>query len=262
MADPQTGAGGAEKPPAKPPLPKPRPGRPAARTAPAAKPGPTITRPATPNPGLSTGGNLPPPGRSAVHGKVPSPAAPAAKGTAGVRVSGRRLQELHLTASRRFAAPELALSSEEATELQDAMAKMGELTGFVPSGPFWDWLAVAWTIISIYGFRLSEIATRKAAAIAQEAGGSNAPPAAQTPPAPIARAAPAPPPPPRQAANPVGPGPVTINGNGAFVPMSPGATLDPIARSILSLNNGLADGVTPDVPGVPRTTLQERNGEL
>lgn len=163
-----------------------------------------------------------------------------------------------MTAARRFAAPELAISVDEATELQDALQGISNLTGFQPSGPVWEWLVIGWSVLSIYGFRLMEIGARKRRE-AEEAARTAAPPALPGPPGPAAPPAPARPP----------PAMVPPASNGAARPgptppplVEPGGAISADARRLLDLNGGAIEGLTPPIPGVPRTSLEERTGGL
>lgn len=222
------------------PEPSPKPAS-AARTAAAAVPGPVITR--APREGLNGGGERAAPKGPARAAPPPATAAspPAAKGG---RTSPARLRQAHELAARRLHAPELALSADEATEIAEAWQTLGDLIGWTPSGPLVAAFTVAWTVATIYGSRLVSIADRRRREAAERA--------ASAPPAPAAGARPAAPAPAGKPAPAAMPPTIAsvAGGNGLGDPF------------VGMPEIGAAEGMTPFVPGVPRTTLEERTDPL
>lgn len=244
-----------------------------ARTAAAAAPGPTITRPKAPPEGVKKAGPSPKAqakaARKAAHAASRAPAAAAAPAMSRGG-NAKRLHDWHARAARRAGLPKLALSADEAAELDEAIAKFNELTGFAPSGPFFDWMGIIWTFGSIYLGRIDEIMARCRQLFGTSAPARPGPTTAQVS-AMAAEPAPTPVPgPPRVPPRPIPTVPSAPmpahNGHAAPPLVPPGGTISAAAEQILGLNQGragrAAEGATPSLPGVPVTTLEERTGEL
>lgn len=229
-------------------------GRPSAGPA---RPGPTIHRAPgasldrDPTRGGSQGGS----GANRPAGKVAARAAPSgpampAPPRSPARSTPKRLQELHATAARRLGLPELAISTDEAAELQASMDAMAELTGWTPSGPTWVWIGVAWTLFSIYAGRLFDIRARKMAELAASAPAPARPAPPQS--APIATGSAA------IGAAVLNQGTVSVP---PAVPKASAGTDIPLPDAVLTaLMNGMEipEGSTPGTHAAPSTTLDER----
>jgi hypothetical protein len=142
-----------------------------------------------------------------------------------------------------FGIPELELRSEEAARVARAFSSGQELTGFTPSGPFWEWLYIAYVLVGVYGRRVLLILERRRAAAAAE----DPPPLAPVPPVPPVESRSAmvfPPPPAPIAASP-----------------APAADAEPTAADIAAALAGGADNVVGferRMPGMPVSSIDER----
>ena len=260
MANNPTTAGGSGKAAGKPagarPGARPVPGP---RTAAPPKPGPTLPRPAAPGAGVEgTASSGSAASSSTARAAAPaggvSPPRPAAKPAMGHRLSAKRLRELHEKTARALEMPELTINVEESEELHETFQVFGDLTGFKPSGTLWAWLGIIGTFLFIYGPKIAESAQRRRARAA--AAGPAQIPAQQGPFTP--------PPPPAAVISPMAPRPAAPAGAPAPPPIiPPGGTISQAAESLLAMNRGRVNGgLTPDVPGVPRTTDEERLGPV
>jgi hypothetical protein len=124
------------------------------------------------------------------------------------------------------------------------------MTGFAPSGPFWDWLGVGYAVVSIYGIRFLRALDRAGAeraarppAPARSPAPAQAPPAAQARPMPAATVPPPPPPPVSGVQN---------SGTVTIPRMEPGRPLI----------NGMDLGPTQPAPGLPIVTREDLESGL
>jgi hypothetical protein len=243
--------------------------KPAARTAAEPAPGPTLTRP---KPAAPAAGARPGAGVSGVNGKAAPGEAVAASGAShgasrprnAARLTADRIKYQHHLAAKGFGAPELELDNDEAAEVVSALSTGAGLCGMDLESPFWMGIGAVWSLGCIYLGKLAQIRERVATGKP-----SPAVPAAGARPGPApsgARAAPEPVPPGSNLARPAPP-PRQPTAPSSAMPMimastigrPPPAPIDP--HFLEEINAGLIDGITPPVPGVPRTTAEEREAE-
>ena len=254
--------------PAGPANPKPPAGAPrSARSHSPAAPGPRIAKaPSESVAGARPAGAAPASGSGGAGWKKNAAGEWVKEGKASAsspaRVTPRRIQDLHATASRRLGLPELTLSADEAAELAESLDALAELTGFKAAGPFWVWIGVLWTMVTIYGGRFYDVSLRRqreAAGAPRALAATAAPPARPPPPAPAAAAAPPVVKVPSIARpSPAEPAPAEVfampTDDLALLRMAYGDA----AGAAPDVNGGIVAGLTPNIPGVPQTSAAER----
>jgi hypothetical protein len=161
------------------------------RELPDAAPGPVRRRAAAPRARLA-------PAQPRTAGGKFGAKAPAK--AAGDAAAGRDLAQAvfdnHARAARWLNVPELALSPAEARDVAAALAQMGELTGWRPSGPLFGWLSVLYVLGGVYGGRIAALAASRSAQAKPSSLPSPVPAARPVPMPPPLSASPAPPAPP------------------------------------------------------------------
>jgi hypothetical protein len=99
-------------------------------------------------------------------------AAPAASAPGANRELAAKIRTNHDRAARWLKNPDLAITQAEAQDVADALGTVGELTGWKPTGPLWDWLGVLTVLGGVYGGKvLALIERRQAEAAAAAAAG-------------------------------------------------------------------------------------------
>jgi hypothetical protein len=169
---------------------------------------------------------------------------------------------VHALAAKRLGLPRLALERDEAEDVAAALAQMQELTGLaVGDSPLLAWAAIIWTLVSVYGTRILDLAAdRRAAAEAR---------ARRAQPSPEAMAGSAAPSPAQTATAPPGAPP---GGLGLPLPPvlrppaaapAPGARqAPPIVTVPDMLNTGRAGELLAVLPGMPVVSPEEHQGAL